>query len=100
MSPLIARKIVRMISGMHLVNETCAAVGISRNTFYRWVRENESFRRRIERANALVSVRCTEGIMKAAETDWKAAAWLLAWRWPEEFGPKMRLRGARSVARV
>lgn len=47
-SPLKKRMIEALISSLGIVTPACRAVGISRWTHYRWLREDEDYRRTVE----------------------------------------------------
>jgi transposase len=68
------------------------SVGVSRRTLDRWLREGE-LRERMKQARAVGPV-STEAVTearlvvllaRAAQFDWKAAAWWLERRWPERW---------------
>jgi hypothetical protein len=62
------------------------AGGVSHQTFYVWLREDEKFAERIEEAKAEGTQRRLAKIEAAAEAgDWRAAAWLLEHTQPEHF---------------
>jgi transposase len=71
------------------------AVGVSRRTLDRWLREDE-LRERVEQARATGPVssesvseaRLVVLLARAAQFDWKAAAWWLERRWPERWALK------------
>ena len=75
--------------------DTAAFAGISEDTFYAWMRKGRESNRglyraaylAIERAKGVGSVTLLAMIEKAAQQgDWRAAAWKLERRLPEEFG--------------
>ena len=94
-----------------------ACAGISVDTLSRWIKLNAVFAAKIAYAEATQGLRCLESIKKAAlervettvkriehkdggvttitETrtviDWKAAAWWLSKRYPEEYGNRTRV---------
>ena len=75
------------------VEVAARAVNVSRRTLDRWLRDGE-LRERVERAraarpestHALGEARAVVLILRAAASDWKAAAWWLERRHPERWG--------------
>ena len=70
----------------------CESVGISTATFYRWLalgREgsprHEKFVAAVDEAMARSVSTLVLQVAEAARTDWRAAAWLLTRRAPQEF---------------
>jgi inorganic triphosphatase YgiF len=87
------------------------ALGISRASFYGWIKEAERIRaaqsdaarplcprERLfldfldarERGTAESVVALVQRVNDAAAKNWRAAAWLLERRWPEHWGPRAR----------
>jgi transposase len=68
------------------------SVGVSRGTLDRWLREGE-LHGRVEQARAagpvssetVTEARLVVLLARAAQFDWKAAAWWLERRWPERW---------------
>lgn len=69
--------------------------GVAYSTFRRWMtrgkdrqaaREFREFRRQVRRAEADAAFTVVGRIMEAAKKDWRAAAWFLSRRFPEEWG--------------
>lgn len=90
----LVKKAVKLKKGGATNVDIAKAIGVSESTFYRWVstpsteaeRElSESLKKaEADYKNALQGI-----IAKAAqERDWKAAAWLLERKYPEEYGRK------------
>ena len=71
------------------------ALGISESTFYRWVstpstESEQELSESLKKAEADYKNALQGIIAKAAqERDWKAAAWLLERKYPEEYGRRM-----------
>lgn len=103
----LVRRAVKLKKGGATNVDIAKALGISESTFYRWVstpstdaeRElSESLKKaEADYKNALQGI-----IAKAAqERDWKAAAWLLERKYPEEYGRRMLdLRGDIGVKTI
>jgi len=91
-------KIIKLIQAGNY-NETAAlASGISKPTFYKWMKEGEEgkdqekidFFNSIKRAKAEAEVRNVLLIQKASETTWQAAAWWLERTDYKKWGRKER----------
>ncbi len=68
------------------------AVGIGHDTFYRWIKQNSEFAKRLNKARSLGQAKLVKLIWDAVPKTWQAAAWLLERRWPNEYGKKETLR--------
>lgn len=65
---------------------------ISRQTFYRWLESDVSFRDSVEKAEAEAEVRFAAQVAKAATNGtWQAAAWWLERRRPNDFALRSRV---------
>ena len=63
--------------------------GISHELFYSWIREDIDLSEAIHRARAKFKAIRAAGIIKAAQQgDWKADAWMLSHRFPEEYAER------------
>lgn len=63
--------------------------GISHELFYSWIREDIDLAESIQRARAKFKAIRAAGIIKAAQQgDWKADAWMLSHRFPEEYAER------------
>lgn len=80
--------------------ETAAAfAGISKDTFYRWLKKGararsgiyREFHDAVHKALAEAEVRDVAIIANAAKESWQAAAWRLERRHPERWGKKERI---------
>lgn len=77
----------------------CAAAGIAEDTLYGWLErartrpgsEYADFAVRLEKARHEGIAARAAIVMKAAQKDWRAAAWMLERDLPEHFSPKARL---------
>jgi hypothetical protein len=86
--------LVAMLRAGNLVPVAARAAGVARSTLYAWLdmagRPGASpklveLRQRVERARAEGQVRLVAQIATAASSDWRAAAWLLARGYPDEW---------------
>lgn len=106
----VQRKIVDAISGGNYMDTASAYAGISKDTFYRWLRRGEREKQRVaknprakikkeekmyvelsdevEKALAKSEMRDVYIIGKAAESQWQAAAWRLERKFPKKWGRK------------
>lgn len=63
------------------------AAGISPRTLRRWRDRHEGFNRKVQRAKAEAGADALDTINAAAdEGDWRAAAWMLEKRFPDQYG--------------
>ena len=82
-----------------------ALAGVNWTTFYRWLRRGHQsldskfgrFLPQVNQALALAEHRQLAVIRKAARTDWQAAAWILARRFPEPWGRAQTLHDAKAA---
>lgn len=79
--------------------------GITEATYYRWLERGrqgeepfESFLADVEQASAAATLNMLDTIRKAAETDWRAAAWFLERRFPDQWGRHSRSSREDEVA--
>ncbi|MBQ3302194.1 MAG: Hin recombinase [Eggerthellaceae bacterium] len=79
--------------------DICRALGISEQTFYRWLREDDTRLKRslsegIKKAEAEYKETLLQSIMATATREknpqWTAAAWLLERKYPDEFAQTTR----------
>lgn len=64
--------------------------GVSKEWYYKELRENPKFAAQIETAKSKRKMRALAVIMKAAKTTWSAAAWFLERTYQDEFAIKQR----------
>jgi len=84
LTPPLQRKICALLERGHTVSAVCAATSIGERTFYEWREKHPQFSQ---------ATTCAIGKSKIAlvnklrhSDDWRAAAFLLERRWPNEFG--------------
>ena len=79
--------------------DICRALGISEQTFYRWLREDDTRLKRslsegIKKAEAEYKETLLQSIMATATREknpqWTAAAWLLERKYPDEYAQTTR----------
>jgi hypothetical protein len=59
--------------------------GISETTFYEWLNRNPAFAEFIRAREGDASLYLLGLVSRAAQTDWRAASWILEHRWPEDY---------------
>jgi hypothetical protein len=92
LTPERADDLIVLLAARVPVEVAARSVNISRRTLDRWLRQ-EDFRQRVEQAraagpqatDALSEARAVVLILRAAQTDWRAAAWWLERRHPERW---------------
>ena len=80
---------------------TCARAGVNPATFYRWLEKGETaksgafreFCDTVSRAKADSAMRLVSQITLQAPTDWRAAAFLLERRFPDDYGKRSEVTG-------
>ena len=80
---------------------TCARVGVHPATFYRWLDTGETanvgryreFYEAVERAKADSALRLVSQITLQAPADWRAAAFMLERRFPDDYGKRTEVTG-------
>ena len=80
---------------------TCARAGVNPATFYRWLEKGETaksgvyseFCDTVSRAKADSAMRLVSQITLQAPTDWRAAAFLLERRFPDDYGKRSEITG-------
>lgn len=75
------------------IQAACAQSGISRRTYYVWLEDDEEWTEEVEHAKRFAEPIWLENIKSCAAErgDWKAFAWMLERRWPQEWGPKQEI---------
>ncbi len=78
------------------VTEACIYAGISRNTFYRWTKENPELNDKIEQLQILPILKARKTIVDNLNNP-KIAMWYLERRRPEEFSPRYQVSSDKEV---
>lgn len=100
----VADKVIEILRLGGFMESAAAAVGVHRATLYAWIElgdpEREGarkadepyrrFRERVEQARAEVEQQAAALVVKAAQEDWRAAAWYLERAAPERWASKTR----------
>jgi hypothetical protein len=74
----------------HTRKSACAHAGLSEDAFARYRAAYPDFADDVLQAEAKASIHCVEQILEAGEKHWRALAWWLERRFPEEWGRKSR----------
>jgi len=89
--------LVAMLRAGNLLHVAARAAGVPRSTLYAWLDEGartnshaklRELRERVTRARAEGQVHLVAQIANAAPSDWRAAAWLLARGYPDEWAAR------------
>jgi transposase len=85
-SPKKLDSIKQSLHGGASISGACGAAGISVKTFYRWKDEIPEFREMVEASQAAAEKALLKKIL--ASEDWRAAAWILERRYPDEWAKR------------
>lgn len=83
--PQIVWNLCKWIRQGNTYTDACRMEGVHYDTFNEWRKQFSDFSVAVERSEALCKADCIACIHKAEAKDWKAAAWILERRFPEEF---------------
>lgn len=86
--PVLAEKLIEVLTSGSTVKDSCAYVGISTEQFYNDLERFPDFRDAIEKARATAKVSSVAIIRQASKTNWQAAAWFLERSDPANWGRK------------
>lgn len=86
--PVLAEKLIEVLTSGATVKDSCAYVGISTEQFYNDLERFDDFRDKIEKARATAKVSSVAIIRTASKTNWQAAAWFLERSDPASWGRK------------
>ena len=101
LTPEVQELIVDGINAGLTFRLTCARAGVNPSTFYRWLDQGEAaktgryreFCEAVERAKADSALRLVSQITLQAPTDWRAAAFMLERRFPDDYGKRTEVTG-------
>ena len=97
LTPESQKKLISYIKAGSYVETACNAVGISKVTFYDWLKRGKkeefylNFLNAIKKAKAEAEIRNIAIVQKAAEKSWPAAMTWLERKYPQRWGRKDRL---------
>lgn len=72
--------------------DACIFAGIDQATFYRWLHEKSEFNEQVTRARVEGKIQRIARIKKHGEHDWRADAWYLERRWPDEYAQHLIIK--------
>jgi hypothetical protein len=78
------------------VKDACTLVGISTETYFKWLREKPEFADAIKKAEAKCKARNIARIQQATEKSWQAAAWWLERKYRNEFAIRQEVTGGEG----
>ena len=90
-------RILSAIRGGNTIRAACGAGGISEDAFAAWRRSDPNLRDDVKAAEAFAEFAAMK-VIRDELTDWRAAAWWLERRRPEDFGRADRLRLEAAAA--
>jgi hypothetical protein len=102
LTPELQEKVLLHLRIGSYVETAAACAGIHKDTFYEWMKKGargikpyNAFAEAVNRAVAESESRDLATILKAASTQWQAAAWRLERRFPERYGrfDRMKVEG-------
>jgi transposase len=101
LTPDVQELIVDGINAGLTYGMTCARAGVTYATFYNWLKKGEvaksgvlmEFFDAVSRAKADSALRLVSQITLQAPTDWRAAAFMLERRFPDDYGKRTEVTG-------
>ena len=101
LTPDVQEAIVDGINAGLTFRLSCARAGLDPATFYRWLEKGEAaksgvfseFCDTVSRAKADSAMRLVSQITLQAPTDWRAAAFMLERRFPDDYGKRSEITG-------
>jgi transposase-like protein len=100
------KKAGKLLENGNYANTVCAMMGISQQTWYRWLKEAEEssataikreFSETVKKATALAEIEYVNVIKKAAGKNWQAAGWWLERKFPEKWGRRDRVKMEHEI---
>lgn len=92
LTPEVSEKIVKLIGFGNYRETACAAAGIDARTLRNWLKWGAegtepyaAFCEAMEEAEAQAHTRHVLTLVSASKEDWRAAAWILSRRWPNQW---------------
>ena len=101
LTPEVHEAIVDGINAGLTYRLSCARAGVTPATFYKWLEKGEGaqsgalmeFFDAVERAKSDSALRLVSQITLQAPTDWRAAAFILERRFPDDYGRRTEVTG-------
>ena len=98
LTPELTEKIVSLLAEGNYVETVCNYVGLSKETFYRWLKTNPEFSNAIKQALAKAEVEALRKLKKTPDKHaWANIAWFLERRFPDKWGKKDHLNLSGDV---
>lgn len=99
------KEIVDWVASGNFYEVACMLAGVELETFYRWMEQGKerrdevsrAFYLEVKRAEAKAEAERLQVVLEAAETNWRAAQWLLEKRFPDKWGPTRNRSDARQT---
>ena len=92
-TPELVEQLIKYIETGNYIETACDAVGISKQTFYRWLEEKNDFSDAIKKAESKAIIRNVLIVQSAAKKNWTAAAWFLERKDYKNWGRKEQVGG-------
>jgi hypothetical protein len=80
----LQRKIERLLAQGHTIATVCQTIAIGERTYYQWCERNPQFAQATTCAIGKSKIALVDKLRRS--DDWRASAFLLERRWPNEFG--------------
>lgn len=90
-TPEIVKEILTVISIGGTDKDAYEYAGVSAETFYQWLKKPE-FLEQVTRERLKGKVNIIKSIREQGKNDWRANAWYLERRYPQEFAQQMVIR--------
>lgn len=99
------KEIVDWVANGNFYEVACMLAGVELETFYRWMEQgkkgsdevSQAFYLEVKRAEAKAEAERLQVVLETAETNWRAAQWLLEKRFPDKWGPRRNRSDARQT---
>ncbi len=77
--------------------DVCLSTGITTETFHEWRKKYPEFSALVDAANVKVKEIALKSLRIGEMKDWKAAAWRLERRWPDEYKEKREVELTKPI---
>lgn len=92
-TPELVEQLIKYIEAGNYIETACGAIGLSKQTFYKWLKRKSDFSDAIKRAESKAIIRNLTIIQIAAPKNWTAAAWFLERKDYKNWGRKEQIGG-------
>lgn len=100
LTPELTERICESIRQGVTFNSAAIIAGISKDTFYDWLRQGQEGRKphsdfsdQVSRARAESEQALLQSLQSIGKHDWRSRAWVLERRFPDDYGNKVEHRG-------